>query len=280
MKLSDKSRPFTHRIYVDFSGDDGDPRVPGASRCMVIAWALSAENDIFHNKGILLQIKKVIGCRPNAELKYKSLKRHPRKREALQLLSQLKLKVVVAPVLKEQVAEEDLRNPKTKRLVNLIHYFPLSRVVDYFSREYPDVYFQLVFDEIGWAGCQDEIKESFRKDERLDWGGARPDWLLFAKSGASLMLQLTDVLAGLAREYIEGSLNERHPPCRVCWLKRVRDCSFKRNKRTVGKGSLMRLLYPLLLKNDEGKAFEIGFLARPPGAEKDYLFIDCLFGGK
>jgi hypothetical protein len=247
---------------------------------MLIAWALSAEDDIFHNKGIVLQIKKVIGCHPDAELKYKSLKRHPRKRKALQLLSQLKLKVVTALVLKERIAEEDLRNPKTKRLVNLIHYFPLSRVADYFSREYPDVYFQLVFDEIGWAGCQEGIKESFRKDKRLDWEQARPDWLLFAKSGANLMLQLTDVLAGLAREYIEGSLNEKYPPCRVCWLKRVRDCSFKRNKKIVGKGSLIRLLYPLLLKNDEGKASEVGFLARPPGTERDYLFIDCLFGDK
>jgi len=44
-----------------------------------------------------------------------------------------------------------------------------------------EVYFQLVFDEIGWAGCREEIRELFRSNPRLDWRNARPDWLRFAK---------------------------------------------------------------------------------------------------
>jgi hypothetical protein len=60
-----KLRPFTHRIYTDFSGDDGDPKTPGASKCLCGAWILSAEDDIEFNEGIVLQIKKLVGSKKN-----------------------------------------------------------------------------------------------------------------------------------------------------------------------------------------------------------------------
>jgi len=92
------------------------------------------------------------------------------------------------------------------------------------------------------------------------------------------MLQLADVIAGLGREYIEGLQGRKLPSCIVCWLKGNRDCSYKRAKKTVGQAKLMRILYPLLIKNDVGKVWETGFVVRPPGVERDYLFVDCLFG--
>ncbi len=270
--------PFTHRIYVDFSGDDGDPRTAGASRCICIAWVASTEDDLYHNEGIVLQIKKVIGCQANAELKYKSLRRHKLKKQALDLLSQLKISAVVVPVLKERLTEEELRNPRTKKLVDLIHSFPLSRLLDYVTQRHPDIYFQLVFDQVGWRGCEEDIRNSFRKNTQLDWEKARLDWLLFAKSGNKLMLQLADIIAGLAREYVEDLQSRKLPPCIVCWLKQTYDCSYKRNKKKVGKASLMQVVYPLLIKDESSKVWERGFVTRPPGVIKDYLFIDCLFG--
>lgn len=271
-------QPFTHRIYADFSGDDGDPRTPGASRCICIAWVASAENDLYHNQGVVLQIKKVIGCRVSDNLRYRSLRRHRLKKEALGLLTQLKINAVVVPVLKERITEEELKNPRTKKLVDLIHYFPLSRLLDYIAQTYPDTYFQLVFDQVGWRGCEADIRSSFRQDTELDWERARPDWLLFTKSGSSLMLQLADIIAGLAREYVEDLQSRTLPPCVVCWLKRSYDCSYKRNRKKVGKTSLMRILYPLLIRNELSKVWEQGLVLRPPGVARDYLFVDCLFG--
>ena len=271
-------RPFTHRIYVDFSGDDGDPRTPGASRCICIAWVASAENDLYHNTGVVLQIKKVIGCRASDNLRYKSVRRHRLKKEALDLLTQLKVSAVVVPVLKDRVTEEELRNPRTKKLVDLIHSFPLSRLLDYITQTYPDIYFQLVFDQVGWRGCEEEIRNSFKQDAELDWERARPDWLLFTKSGSSLMLQLADIIAGLGREYVEDLQSGKLPPCIVCWLKGSYNCSYKRNRKKVGKTSLMRILYPLLIRNESGNVWEQGLVLRPPGAARDYLFVDCLFG--
>jgi len=271
-------RPFTHRIYVDFSGDDGDPRTPGASRCICIAWVASTEGNLYYNKGVVLQIKKVIGCRASDNLRYTSLRRHRLKNKALSLLTQLKVSVVVIPVLKERIKEEGLKNPRSKRLIDLIHYFPLSRLINHISQTYPDIYFQLVFDQVGWRGCKGDIENSFKQDTELDWGRARSDWLLFAKSGNNLMLQLADIVAGLAREYVEDLQSRRLPPCIVCWLKGTYDCSYKRNRRKVSKTSLMQVLYPLLIRNELNKVWERGFVMRPPGVEKDYLFVDCLFG--
>jgi hypothetical protein len=271
-------RPFTHRIYVDFSGDDGDPRTLGASRCLCIAWVASAESDLYHNNGVVLQIKKVIGCGTGDNLRYKSLRRHRLKKEALGLLTQLKISAVVVPVLKERITEEELKNPRTKKLVDLIHSFPLSRLLNHITQTSPDIYFQLIFDQVGWRGCEEDIRSSFRQDTELDWERARPDWLLFTKSGSNLMLQLTDIIAGLGREYIEDLQTRKLPSCVVCWLKGTYDCSYKRKRKQVGKTSLMQILCPLLIRDESGKVWEKGFVVRPPAVSRDYLFIDCLFG--
>ncbi len=264
---------FTHRIFIDFSGDDGDPRTPGSSRYICIAWVLSKEEDIYYNQGIALAIKKIIGTRKDAELKYTSLKRHRHKSAALNILAQAKIQVLLAPILKERLTDEELKNPRTKRLINLIHDFPLSRFLDEFDKDTSDVYFQLVFDEVGWAGCQEEIARLFRQKPRLDLINARTDWLRFAKSGGNLMLQIADLIAGLGYEYMSGLQETRLPPCQVCWLKgRSRCRSLPNNNK-----NLLNVVYPWLLKNNNGIAWEYGFVVRPPGTCRDYMFVDCLF---
>ncbi len=270
-------RPFTHRIYVDFSGDDGDPGTIGASKSICIAWVMSREEDISHNESVVLEIKKLIGCKRSANLKYVSLKRHKFKKEALTLLTQLKASIVVVPVLKEMIKEEQLRDPQTKLLVDLIHYFPLDRLIRGISRESTGIYFQLVFDQVGWKGCKEAIENLFKQDKRLDWKNARKDWLLFTKSGNSLMLQLADIVAGMSREYFEDLQLITLPPCNVCWIKRTNTCAFKRKREAVGKASLLKIIYPMLAKNERGDAWDVGFVVRPPGLNTRYLFVDCLF---
>ena len=100
---------YTHRIFVDFSGDDGDPSKHGASKVICIAWVLSSEADLTHNKTVILKIKKLIGCKPKDELKYSTLSRHQKKRQALTLLSELKISVVVVPVIKEYIKEAEFQ---------------------------------------------------------------------------------------------------------------------------------------------------------------------------
>lgn len=183
-------RPFTHRIYVDFSGDDGDPRTPGASASITAAWVICRHDAIRDNQGIVLAIKKLIGCKPRDNLRYRALRTHSKRRQALSLLSGLKGKVILIPVVKKHIKEEQYRNPKTKRLVSILHTLPLHRVFDDLRGEEDDPYIQLILDEVGWGQCKAEVSSQFHADEGLDWSRARPDWVLFAKSGSNLMLQL------------------------------------------------------------------------------------------
>jgi len=263
---------------MDFSGDDGAPGTAGTSPCLCAAWVISAESDVRHNEGVLLRIKRAIGCNPNDEIKYRSLKRHPKKSQALDLLTSLSASVMLVPVLKDRITDSGLRDPKTKRLVSLIHYFPLlSTLHDHFVETTPDVYFQLVFDQIAWAQSQKDVEEHFRNDKGLDWKTARPDWLRFAKSGGQPMLQIADIIAGLGRDYLESRGGQRRPPCDVCWVKGKTPCTFSRNRQGVGRMKLLRLIHPLLLRKKGGDVWDRGFVVHPREASKEFLFIDCLF---
>jgi len=271
---------FTHRIYVDFSGDMGDPRKEGASKVVCIAWVLTAEQDRWHNEGMVLEMKRAIGCRPEDELKYRSLRRHPRKHEALACLEAAKAGVVVVPVLKQRVREEELRDPTTKKLAVLLHHFPLATMFEHLvetvpQEHQPGLVVQLVFDQVGWGGFRDQIVQRLEEEHHIVWRVPSEQSVRFENSRRSLMLQLADVVAGLAREYVEGLEGIRLPPCQVCWVKgkriRPRGCDM----RPIGDAILMKMMRPLLLEKD-GDVWERGFLVRPPAVKYEYCFVDCL----
>jgi hypothetical protein len=277
-------RSFTHRIYVDFSGDDGDPKIPGASKIISIAWVLLAEADIWHNEGIVLKMKKLIGCKKDAELKYRAIRRHRKKKQVLELLKQAKVQLVVATVLKEELREDELRNPRTKKLIDLIHYFPINRFFPVLP-PYPESWFQLVFDEVGWAGCEDGIRHSYVADENIIFDPVSdPQSLIFGKSGSILMLQMADIFAGITREYMESLQGQRLPLCPVCYVRGigfVHNCPYDPRRygraKFIGNAHLINIIYPLLIGHSNGSKWDMGFVVRPPGSRTKYLFVDCMF---
>lgn len=275
------TQAFTHRIYVDFSGDTGDPQTEGASKVICIAWVLTTEEDRRYNEIIVLEMKRVIGCKPEDEIKYRSIRRHPRKQEALAYLDQAKVALVIVPVLKERVREERLRDPTTQELAILLHHFPLDRIFDYVeettpSDELSEVLLQLVFDQVSWSGFREEIVHRLQTEHKIAWRVPTEQCVKFLDSKRYPMLQLADLLAGLGREYIESVDRTQLLPCQLCWSKGKplyhRGCK----KKPIGNGHLMKLLYSLLIKERDGKAFERGFIARPPTIAYQYWFVDCI----
>ena len=272
--------PFTHKIFVDFSGDDGAPSKPNASKVISMAWVLSSVEDIHHNEGVVLQIKKLIGCRPKDEIKWRSIRRHRRLGEILKILEKVKVNLLILIVLKQKLTEERLIDTRTKKLVNIIHWVPINRFfITGLLLPYPQSWFQLVFDEVGWAGCEEEIRDFYRKDKDILWDAdTDPDSLMFGKSGAILLLQLADIFAGILREYVEQQIEKGDfPPCHICNMKQIRDCTYKRKGLTVGKADFMKTPSPLLIANKDGKRIDFGFMVRPPEEQYRYLFVDCLF---
>jgi hypothetical protein len=229
-------------------------------------------------------MKRVIGCKQEDELKYRSLRRHPRKHEALACLKQARVGVAVVPVLKERVREEELRDPSTRKLALLLHHFPLEVIFQHLGEtvaqdEWPRLLLQLVFDQVTWAGFRQQVVRRLEEEHHVVWRIPPEESVKFGNSKKSLMLQLADVVAGLTREYIEGLEGVRLPPCRVCWVNekrmRPRGCAM----RPVGNARLMNVLRPLLLDKN-GDVWERGFVVRPPAVRYEYWFVDCVPWGK
>lgn len=245
-----------------------------------MAWVLSSVEDIHHNEGVVLQIKKLIGCRSRDEIKWRSIRRHRKLEDILKILEGVKVSLLILIVLKQKLKEEELIDTRTKQLVNLIHWVPINRfIITGLLPPYPQAWFQLVFDEVGWAGCEEGIRDFYRKDKGILWDAEDdPDSLIFGKSGAILLLQLADIFAGMLREYVEWQIEKGDfPPCHICNMKGIRDCSYKRKGLTVGKAYLMKTSSRLLIANKNGKRIDFGFMVRPPEEQYRYLFVDCLF---
>ncbi len=96
------------------------------------------------------------------------------------------------------------------------------------------------------------------------------------------MLQLADIIAGLGHEYVESLHGVKLPPCTVCAVKGrpERTCQYKQGKRVLLGNELIGLIYTLLIKNEQGKSWENGFLVRQTAVCREYMFIDCIFGVK
>jgi len=245
-----------------------------------IAWVVTAEEDRRHNEGTVVEMKRAIGCRQADELKYRSLRRHPKKHEALACLGRAKIGAVVVPVLKDRVRDEELRDPTTRKLAVVLHHFPLEMIFDHLRETTPEdrlsgLVLQLVFDQVGWDGFRDEIVLRLQKEHQIVWRVPPEESVKFENSRNSLMLQLADIVAGLAREYVEGLRGVQLPPCRICWVRGRRVPARGCNLRPVGDGTLMQVLHPLLLRNSDG-VLERGFVVRPPAARVEYCFVDCV----
>lgn len=244
-----------------------------------IAWVLTAEEDRWHNEGMVLEMKRLIGCKQEDELKYRSLRRHPRKCEALTCLEQAKVGVVIVPVLKERVREAELRDPTTKELAILLHHFPLQRIFDHLGEtspedEIPRLLVQLVFDQVSWSGFREEIVRRLQQEGYI-MRVAPEECVRFHNSKKSLMLQLADIIAGLAREYMDSLEGVQLPPCQLCWVKGKPIYPRRCRKKPVGNTTLLKVLRPLLLEKN-GAVWERGFVVRPPAVRYYYWFIDCI----
>lgn len=270
-------KPFTHKIYSDFSGDDGDYNTPGSSKCLCVAWVLTTVEDIKFNEDIVLQMKKLIRCQAGNELKYTGIIHHPKKLEVISLISQLKAKVIINPVIKRKIDDETIRSPKTKKLLKIIHGVPLYRFMEYLHAVSPGYCYQLIIDEMSWSDYQQGILDHYKSEfPDLNWKNAREDWLYFAKSDNDLLLQLADVISGIGREYIEDLQGKDFPPCRLCNWKHWNNCHFKRKGIKIGRNELLKNVRPILLRNSKDQFFPGGFVVRPPNIEIDYKFVECL----
>jgi hypothetical protein len=259
---------YTHRVYVDFSGDFGDPRVAGSSKTVCIAWVLTSEEDRKHNEKVLMDIKKSIGCKRENEIKYRSLRRHTKKDQALAQLANLKIGAVIVTVLKDVKASEKLTS---REIAIAIHGFPWNRINRHLSEitpvnEVPNLCTQLVFDQVGWSHFKGDLINEFTKDSNV-FKVSPDECIKFLDSKRTPLLQVADIIAGMCRDYIESIDRSDLIPCQVCWAKGWSSHPGRCRKGNLRRNVLLKTKYPMLLKDKDGRVFEMGLISRPPEAK-------------
>lgn len=110
-----------YNAYVDASGDNGFKFEKNSSLCYVVNVLLCKQKDDDFNKNKLAEIKKLLGCKENCEIKYSTLRRHKKSREAHKLLGQIKGRLLFYVVFKKKL-------PRRKFETGITHSFPIDHI--------------------------------------------------------------------------------------------------------------------------------------------------------
>lgn len=117
---------YDYVMYIDASGDDGSKFNMGSSSCYAAAGLLVKQRDISYNLDILSQIKSVIGCKEDNEIKYSRIRRHRYGDKALSLLSNIRARLSCYIVFKKELKHETYLEDKS--LAALCHTMTIHSI--------------------------------------------------------------------------------------------------------------------------------------------------------
>jgi len=271
------SAPLVH-IYVDFSGDDGfafdeGPETDGSSDWIAIAPAIMSAANVDSNKSVLANAKAAIGCKPEDEIKWRTLRRLPAHQlnRALRELSNLQMQLLCLAIWKRPLTQEKLRHTKTGALTMLLHTLWFDWLQAYFpSGQMPSVayyvdHFRKAQELL--AGFEQFLKENPEAREQYS--------AEFVDSKRVKLVQVADIYAGMLRDYLEGLEGKDLPPCERCFRFKWRTCRYKRSGKLVGRAKLVRHISAFLPRR-RGKIWEHSLFIRPPEQRRRFYFWQCL----
>jgi hypothetical protein len=279
---------YMHHVYADASGDDGfkfedkDAGFNGSSYWFSIAPVIMKVQDVDHNKRIVLGLKRIIGSKPRDEITWRRLRKHKKRQECLEKLSESRVQLMGIAVGKLAIQDEQLRDPHTKILSFLLHTFWLDVLSEMFPAAPPKSI--LVMVDTYKAGLVDfgAVVRDYANRRSASPPGRKdhlpsldPFDIKFERSVSIQLLQLADIFAGIVRDLFEGLRGQQLPPCPVCLSRHWRRCPWGSEKTTIGDPTLMKILSLFLAKGPQQELWEYSLLVRPPEVAPLYLFLDC-----
>jgi hypothetical protein len=262
-------KDITHFVFTDYSGDDGRKFDRGSSATLTLAIAISHRDDYAFNEDLVFQVKRLLGIKASDELKFTTLKRHKKRSKALRILEQAKIQLCIIHVLKKLEPDDD---PMSIIVANT---FPMTAVASEILRQDENSKIQVVFDQTQSGMWDRFIRDMLSRKTEFQGADIRP-----GISKALPMLQLTDICAGLFRDFLEG-LGDR-VPCTLC-LARANPplCSFKRKGGLFPGRSMIRPWMDKLLQNPtHGYRHIVGYYCLPTKFNNRYRYLDCVLYGK
>ena len=187
---------YEYICYVDGSGNDGnkfDNPNGGSSDCFSVAYFLMKPIDSAHNAGIIEQCKRLMNVNKNSELKYKTIRRHKNKDAIIRLLRDLRGAAGSMTFFKRLLVNDPIiNNLKAKSLTIATHAIIIHRMF----AERPGIRILAVVDRM--KSVEMKGVESLNMFQNQ---------LIFRDSNdtAFPFLQIADIMAGITREFFEGS---------------------------------------------------------------------------
>lgn len=196
---------FDYVMYVDASGDDGFQFEKGSTTCFAAAAFLVKREDIDHNLALLRGIKKIVGAKETDEVKYSTVRRHPRAPEALSLLRDLKGKLSCYVVFKKELSPAQIP-PKGSKALSVDCHLMSLRSLDAYSFADNDK----VLIAIDHMKSTEEIPVNYHMHKGIFSDEKHPDRnftsetvFCDSKDADFLLIQVADLLAGVLREHFE-----------------------------------------------------------------------------
>lgn len=191
---------YDYVMYVDASGDDGFKFDGGSSVCYAAAALLVKQEDIEHNLSVLNAIKKVLGCKPEDEVKYSRVRRHRRADEAFKLLEDIRGKMSCYIIFKKEVDESEYIGNK---LMSVVCHKMALHSIDFYDFP-PESQILVAIDRMKQTEEQPlEFLLNSDNETNHDRGFNVDTTFRDSKDSNFLLIQIADLLCGAIREHFE-----------------------------------------------------------------------------
>lgn len=198
-------------IYVDASGDDGFGEK--ASKTFTVAMVIEGNRYTEHNNQMLVDMKRIVGCRCNDEAKYGTIKKHPKRKVAWEKLHQLNVHVKVLSHFKADLSG------KHSAILNTVHHAwwlkeAVIYAIDVLHANTVNAYIDGSLPVLQ-RNIEDFAYRELKESGYIDKLGC----LEFVQSRRIHMVQAADIFAGAMAELLEANKDVMLSLCGSCFPK-------------------------------------------------------------
>lgn len=232
---------YDYIMFVDASGDDGFKFDKGSSLCYAVSCFLVKKPDLEHNINILNKIKHLMNYdinNPNHELKYTSLRRHPKSKESHEYLKELKGSLFSTIAFKEFLIGDPNFEADDKFFSSACHTLSIQSIKNYCSEN--DINNVLiVIDRMKKLEMDNVAFLSEFNLKKID--NIKNFDIIFkdSKDKDFQLIQIADVLSGINRNFFElyktcSGFIEFWKKCPLClWSKKNNLVACRNNKNQI-----------------------------------------------
>ena len=260
------------------------------SKIYTVASLTCKPEDVEHNKGLLLDIKRCVGCKLTDEVKSTTILKSRELPKILDIIRQLRCTIFCYVVLKEELDAYELGKDKPhyrpqKGDSKIFAGFSHALCVEYITRKFPEESFLAIIDNMKNL----EMTATNRISKRINIDHNTTIKFVDSKDSGHVGLQIVDIIAGLVRKaFEEYSKDKGFGPNMCCYCKMKKSlCRMKPHTQATEPMKRLFAIWPKFHSTSgQGKiVFAEGIMLYPPHRnsvpyQNLFLFMNCLWNRK